>query len=335
MINRMKKGINLAGWLSQCTHEKHHYDTFISENDIQRIAGYGFDHVRLPIDYECIEDENGRDIYENYVYLDKCLEWCKQNDLKVIFDLHKAYGYCFDNCFGNNNLFFESESLQKRFIELWIRLAKRYGKYHDILAFELLNEVDEAKCKDNWNRIIKTTIEKIRDYAAFTKILVGGVNWNGIFSIKDLDYPYDENVIYTFHFYEPFLFTHQNANWVEGLENIGEVEYPISLKDIRALSSSLRDEQKIFLDNAEEDNMFDKILAAAVKVAQERNVELYCGEFGVIDRAPVESTGRWFEDIHKVFEKYDIGHALWSYKEMNFGIIGDHYKAVFEQIITC
>ena len=54
-----QKGVNLGGWLSQCDHTKEHYDTFIGEEDIKRIASWGLDHVRVPVDYELIEKEEG------------------------------------------------------------------------------------------------------------------------------------------------------------------------------------------------------------------------------------------------------------------------------------
>ena len=54
-----KKGVNLGGWLSQCVHTKEHYDTFIGKEDIVKIASWGVDHVRLPIDYNLVENEEG------------------------------------------------------------------------------------------------------------------------------------------------------------------------------------------------------------------------------------------------------------------------------------
>ena len=57
---------------------------------------------------------------------------------------------------------------------------------------------------------------------------------------------------------------------------------------------------------------------------------LYCGEYGVINLADTESALAWHKDIHKVFEKHGIGRALWSYKNMDFGIVDNHYKEVFD-----
>ena len=46
-----RKGINLGGWMSQCDYSPEHLDTFITEPDFAQIAEWGFDHVRLPVDF--------------------------------------------------------------------------------------------------------------------------------------------------------------------------------------------------------------------------------------------------------------------------------------------
>lgn len=133
-----QKGINLGGWLSQCVYEKEHYDTFIVEEDLKRIASWGLDHVRVPIDYEVLETEDGAMIEEGYQYLDACLQWCKKYRLNMIIDLHKTKGYSFNEL---DNTLFDQEDLKVRFLNLWVTIAKRYGKEEQCVAFELLNEV--------------------------------------------------------------------------------------------------------------------------------------------------------------------------------------------------
>ena len=72
----------------------------------------------------------------------------------------------------------------------------------------------------------------------------------------------------------------------------------------------------------------------AVKAAENAGVELYCGEFGVIDQAPVESTLRWFEDVNQIFREYDIGYAVWTYKEKDFGLVDSHYDNIRNDLIA-
>ena len=77
----------------------------------------------------------------------------------------------------------------------------------------------------------------------------------------------------------------------------------------------------------------EKLIYEAVEAAENANVPLYCGEYGVIDRAEISDTAIWFEDIHSVFEKYGIARAAWTYKDIDFGICGEHYSQQLPKII--
>ena len=78
---------------------------------------------------------------------------------------------------------------------------------------------------------------------------------------------------------------------------------------------------------------FVKMFADAVKVAEKLNLPLYCGEYGVIDRADPESTLNWFRMINEAFEQLHIARAVWSYKEMDFGITDEHYAPIYDELI--
>lgn len=335
-VINLDKGINLGGWLSQCEHNTEHYDTFISKDDIKRIASWGLDHVRVPFDYELLESEDGNTIDTNFKYLDNCIEWCKEYNIVAIFDLHKAFGYSFINAYKSSNNLFNDEQLQQRYINFWQKIARRYGGYSECIVFELLNEIVELEYSEPWNKLSRRVIKAIREYAPETKIIMGGVCWNSISTVNLLEKPYDKNIIYTFHCYEPLVFTHQNAYWVEEIKNIGLVNYPITLENMKAECDKLSDIQKYTLKKIninDEKNIFFSIFKNAVDFAEKNNVMLYCGEYGVIDKAPVDDTLLWYKDINEAFIHYNIGRCAWSYKEMDFGIIDDHYKPIMKQLI--
>ena len=71
------------------------------------------------------------------------------------------------------------------------------------------------------------------------------------------------------------------------------------------------------------ESYFEHLLEEAIKVADDRNVPLYCGEYGVIDRADKKEAAKWFRDFHSVMDKYKIGRSVWNYKEMDFEIDKD------------
>lgn len=143
----------------------------------------------------------------------------------MVLDLHKTYGYVFDKPAESINFFYD-EALQKRFYKIWEKLITRYAKDSDIIMFEPLNEVVSPDVINEWNDISSNCINIIRSKAPNAKILLGGVCYNAVTTIKHLPHTDDENIVYNFHCYEPMLFTHQSAYWVDGMPEDFHIEYP-------------------------------------------------------------------------------------------------------------
>lgn len=323
-----QRGVNLGGWLSQCRHSKAHYDTFITEKDIERISSWGLDHVRLPVDYECVWNGDGQWNESGFEKIDQCIDWCEKYNLNIVFDLHKTIGFSFD---AKDNTLFGNPELEAMFLRLWEEFSIRLGKRKKI-AFELLNEIIDENSV-NWNRLSAKAINVVRKNAPSVPIILGGVQWNSVHTLKLLEKPDDDNIIYNFHFYEPFLFTHQNASWQPLLAG-KYIGYPASMEEYRACSKELKcfgsGLYNTYTMGAE---YMEKLIAEAVEVAERVNVPLYCGEYGVIDCADAEETLVWYKDINSVFERFGIGRAAWTYKGMNFGLVGEHYGSVITEII--
>ena len=202
-------------------------------------------------------------------------------------------------------------------------------------CFWIIDEVVESEVAENWNVLIKNTVEKIRSNAPTIPIIYGGIQWNSARTLKLLDKPIDENIIFTFHFYEPLIFTHQKASWVAGMSPTEDIFYPRSMAYYAEKSIPLGFKGKDTVDSVEDEgkSIFTEMITEAVSAAENAGVSLYCGEYGVIDVAPVQDTLAWFKDFHECLDKYDIGHAVWSYKEMNFGIMGSHYDSIRDELI--
>lgn len=333
-----QRGINLGGWLSQGSHEKQHLDTFITKEDIDLIASWGADHVRLPLDFENVETEAGEERVDGYTYIDNCIEWCKENHLNLVLDLHKTYGYIFDDPAYSAG-FFTNEALINRLYALWDKLSARYAKYEDMMMFEILNEVVSHEVVEEWNAIALNCIKVIRKNAPKVKILYGGVGHNAVTSIKLLSKPYDENIVYNFHNYEPLIFTHQTAWWVEDMPLDFHINYPGDLQEYLEISKTMKGAMNGALSDknlkltAFGPTFFEEMFRDAIEAAEKLDVPLYCGEYGVIDQAPPKDTVVWFHDINTVFKKYGIGRAVWTYKEKDFGIAGSHYDEVREDLL--
>ncbi|MBQ8305834.1 MAG: cellulase family glycosylhydrolase [Blautia sp.] len=334
-----KKGVNLGGWLSQCPHTEERYTEFIKEEDFAVIRDWGVDHVRVPIDYELVDGPEETLIESGCRHIEDAITWCRKYGLNMILDLHKTKGFSFD--VGESEAgFFESEAYQEHFYRLWENLAQRFGKHEDMLAFELLNEVtDRAYCEE-WNRISTECIRHIRAKTPTIRILVGGYHNNSVEAVKDLALPFDENIVYNFHCYEPLIFTHQGAYWIPGMDTSFRIPINASYGTMKQKTEELIKMKSAGFDDLPDEEAltgayFEKIFAEAVHVAEERNVPLYCGEYGVIDLADPAETVSWYRLIHAAFEKYGIGRAAWSYKEMDFGLADPRLDEVRAEILTC
>lgn len=131
----------------------------------------------------------------------------------------------------------------------------------------------------------------------------------------------DKNVIYTFHDYEPFPFTHQGATWSDPrVRPEHAVPYPSTPQNI---APKLGEEPTLagqfFLDQYGEDRWdaarIENSIAFAAKWSQLHQAPVYCGEFGVYrNYAPAVARARWLHDMRVAFDTNHIGWAMWDYQ---------------------
>ena len=306
------RGVNLGGWFSQCDYSAERMDKFITEKDFDTVASWGLDHVRIPVDYNVFEDEKGGYLPDGFERVGRALLWAKARGLKAVLDLHKTAGFSFDSGEKEEG-FFVSEKCQERFYRLWERLSERFYDPGNV-AFELLNEVTDRAYIDTWNRVAKECAARIRKAAPDALILLGSYGNNSPEAVAELDAPWDGRIIYNFHCYSPLPFTHQGAYWVADLDQ----SVRLSFEEAGVTSS-----------------LFEELFAPAIEAAAKNGTCLYCGEYGVIDRATPEDTLKWFRTIHEVLEKHQIARAAWSYRAMDFGLTDPRLDAVRAELIRC
>ena len=340
-----QKGVNLGGWISQFdSYDKNHFDSFITEKDICSIASLGFDHVRVPVDYVLLEEEDGTPKEDGFRYLEMCRQWCEKYGLNMLIDLHECYGYSFDPLKKDmdRERFFYDEELQERFLKLWMRIAERFSDYPAQVAFEPLNEVVLQEVADAWNNVVEAYIAVMRTIVPDSYLVIGGVCYNSITSVPLLELPPDDKIVYNFHCYEPIVFTHQGAYWVDNMPQDFRIGYPKSIEEYRAAGRDLKLSPELAgtINSVGTDKIsqageeyFEAIFAPALEKAEKDDIPLYCGEYGVIDLADSQDTLRWLKDIHNVMNRHGIGRALWNYKEKDFGFAGEKFAAIRDQFI--
>lgn len=329
-----KKGINFGGWFSQCDNSEKRYDNFIKKDDFKRVAKWGLDHIRIPVDYNLVQNLDGSFKESGFIRIQHCIDWCKENNLNMILDLHKTIGFSFDDNEKESG-FFKNNKYQEYFYSLWLEFTKRFS-FNENIAFELLNEINDYEYKDKWNKIARECVKRIRTINSNIKILIGGYFYNSVSAIKDLDLPYDENIVYNFHCYNPLIFTHQGAYWIDKMDANFRMHFDENTNKYEEYTNKYIGEKHVDVFKANsniDESFFEELFKEAIEICENRNVSLYCGEYGVIDKADSLDTVKWFKCINNIFNKYNIGRALWSYKEMDFGLVDAHYDDIREKLI--
>lgn len=307
-------GINIGGWISEYHNKgQEHWDSTILEKDIKFISEKGFDHIRLPVDYFFFESDENPGVYneERLSYVDRTLEWCTQYGLNLIIDLHRAPGFYYGD--GDLNDLFTNKEKWKRFVDIWKMFSARYQEEGDNLIFELLNEMIWEN-SDLWNELWRETVAEIHKISPNRRVIIGGNYSGSINELKTLYFDPDERLIYTFHFYEPFMFTHQRAGWIEATRNYRTpVEYPFVPSEHAGYYGGELHSDYHGWDLADI-KWVENLMMPALDFAKKTGKTIYCGEFGVLNYGDLDSTVRWLNDMIDILTSRGIGRAVWNYR---------------------
>lgn len=336
-------GVNLGGWLSQfrgnlSRDPEHHFDRFITRADIDQIASWGMDHVRLPFDSPLFEEPEKPFSYleEGFRRMDDCLRWCKEAGLNLILDMHEAPGFAFGS--PESNTLFDSPAMQERYVALWTEIARRYQGEGKNLTFELLNEVVE-RGPERWNLLAGRVIRAIREVSADRTIVVGGIQYNSVNALKDMPIFQGPDIVYTFHMYEPFCLTHQHASWGAMKNNPGTWVYPSETEpylDYFADPFYKGSPQDIIIHSVDrvERSFMERYMQPAYDFMAEHNIPLYCGEYGVIQHADMDTRVAWVKDMGCICTEHGIARAIWSYRGMSFPLVDAQGKPLSGELVA-
>ncbi|NLJ84768.1 MAG: glycoside hydrolase family 5 protein [Halanaerobiaceae bacterium] len=283
------RGVNMGNMLESPNREGS-WGTVLKEEYLKLVKEAGFDHVRVPIRWNHYADYNPPyRIKESFFQrIDEVIEQAHKYGLTIIINIHHY-----------DELMADPENHKDRFLAIWKQIAERYQDYPDTLYFEILNEPHNNLSANLWNQYLMEAIEIIREKNPDRMLVVGGAYWNNIDGLRELKLPEDDrNIIVTFHYYNPFEFTHQGASWSQGANAWLGTTW----------TGTFREKKMIELE-----------LDRASKWAQENNRPLYLGEFGAYEKADMESRVRWTSFVAREAEKRNIPWAYWEFNS-GFGI---------------
>ena len=312
----LHRGVNASMWFAQARDYSHaRLRSYTTADDIALMHSMGFDHVRLSIDGDALlRDAPPNGLNAAFVAeLDTAVNTMLKDDLRVIVDVHPSDAF--------KRQLRTEDSAVTRFCALWSALAGHYAQTDpDRVFFEVLNE-PEFENMPQWNAVQTRAIAAIRQAAPHHTIIATAQRYSGLTDLLTLEPVADPNVIYTFHDYEPFPFTHQGATWTMAqVRPLRGVPYPSSPEDIGPVISQ---EQQLIDQHWINTYGLDRWDAARIrsevsfagKWAALHHVPVYCGEFGVYQAfADPVMRAAWLHDTRTALEEQGIGWAVWDYQ---------------------
>ncbi len=321
MSFEIHRGTNISHWLSQSSARGEQRALLFTAGDVERIAGWGFDHIRLPVDEEQLWRQDGTMEPEACDLLTAAVGWCERSGLRVVVDLHTLRSHHF-NAEGVPALFADSAE-RDRLAGLWADLSALLGRHStDLVGYELLNE-PIAPDADAWNRTWRAPFGVIRAREPERTVVLGSNHFNQYQTWPEQEVPADEHLILTFHYYNPMFITHYTAKWWrEGGSYAGPIRYP---------GRPIPDSQHIAIERLKDAGMeaenrdfsrdvMKADMAVPVGIARETGHQLYCGEFGCYEQTPPDIREAWYRDAATTLRELGIAWANWDYKG-SFGLV--------------
>lgn len=312
---KISKGTNIAHWLSQSNRRGAERAAFFTEKDITFIKSAGFDHIRLPIDEEQLWTVDGQKEQDAFKLMEDCLRWCNKAGLNVIVDLHILRSHHFN---AKEKPLWSKPEEQEKFIRFWQDLSSVLKKWPNrMLAYEIMNE-PVADDPEQWNTLLAKVITAIRGLEPQRTIVIGSNRWQSVETFDQLKIPSgNKHILLSYHFYSPFHLSHIHASWTKLKDFNGTVNYPGQI----VVNGTTDEEKKIYNRDT-----LEKMMIKPFHLADSLHLPLYCGEFGIIDGAPLGPKLAWYKDMVSIFRQHHVAYANWNYKAGSFGIVDKDIK---------
>ncbi len=318
------RGVNLSAWFQEDSPRKIQFTKY-TKKDFENLKTLGVDIVRLPINFHAMTGGPTEYIVDPLLFdfLDQVIDWAEELELHLIIDNHS-----FDPAVPTDS------TIVDILLPVWQQIASRYKERSRNIYYEILNEphgISEAI----WNEIQQRVIERIRTVDTVHTIIVGAANWNSYENLFAMPVYNDTNLIYTFHFYDPFIFTHQGATWVEpSLVSLAQVPFPYSAERMPILPQELRGTWVETAYNYYAQNgtvaKIKQQLDVAKNFKTSRQVPVFCGEFGVyMPNSPDTDRVYWYRIVREYLEEHNIPWTIWDYQG-GFGVFNKNSDELFE-----
>ena len=282
-VNRMLgRGINFGNGLDAPSEGEWGFS--LKAEYFPAIAKAGFNSVRIPVRWAPHAGPEP-EFKIDPAYMDR-VEWAVtralDQGLAVVLNIHH------DEAATN-----EPAKYIPRAATFWRQIATRFKDRDERLVFELLNEPNGAMTDTRWQASFPTLLAAIRESNPKRVVMLGPGHWNSIDALANFDPPADDpNLIVTFHYYNPFQFTHQDADWVPEAKAWHGQTWTGTPEQVAALRKDL-----------------DK----AAAWCKDHHRPLFLGEFGAYSKADMPSRQTWTAAVAREAEARGISWCYWEF----------------------
>ncbi|HUQ67012.1 MAG TPA: cellulase family glycosylhydrolase [Flavitalea sp.] len=324
----LSKGINLSNWFNDFSDPAQFPNRFTNEH-FSLLKQLGFTYVRIPIGQFILFNQNNPAELKaaNLSYVESAVQKAIDHGLAVTLNYHPASND-FEKTLPSSTV------NQNKLAEYWKAVANHFKHYATTrMFFEVYNEPHVASdgtvayAKTWWTAVQLKLVKAIRSVAPEHFIITGGEGWNSIDGLLLL-VPYKQNnIVYNFHYYDPFTFTHQGASWAgELMSRLRNIPYPSTPENVAPITDTTTDQEVVDLVSWYGQERWNKSkLETGIKRvanwAASNNAAVICNEFGsYMEFAPRQGRLNLISDIRSLMEENNIGWAMWEMDE-GFGFI--------------
>lgn len=318
------RGVNLTGWLQASNAHAVQFRKF-TRKDFTDIKSLGCDAIRLPINLHEMTTGAPDFIIDPllFSFLDSAVNWAEELQLYLLIDNHS-----FDPVTNT------SPDIYLTLNKVWPQLAAHFKNRSQYIMYEILNE-PHGITNQLWGSIQQQAIDAIRSVDTKHTIIVGPSGYNSYNDLAQMPVYSDTNLIYTFHFYDPFMFTHQGATWgTPSMASLAGVPFPYDPATMPSCPIDLLGTWvEGALNNYPVDGTVEKVkslIDIAVNFRNAHNVDIFCGEFGVlITNSDTSDRVFWYQTVKDYLEEKSIPWTIWDYKG-SFGLFEKGSNEIFE-----
>ena len=281
-VRSLGRGVNLGNALE--APREGEWGVYLQKQYFALIKQAGFQFVRLPVSWSSHAAKNapyGIDpVFLTRV--DAVIDWALKSDLQVILDFHNY-----------PEMMSDPQGQSDRYLGIWKQLGEHYKAYPAVFLFELLNEPNGQLDAAGWNALSAQALGLLRQSNPSRNVIIGGSGWNAYDQLQYLELPAgDRHIIATFHYYNPFEFTHQGAEWAEGMDKYLGTTWDATDAEKAAISAD-----------------FEQVSSWS----QAHNRPVLLGEFGAYSKADMPSRARWTSFVAREAEKHAFAWSYWEF----------------------